>query len=95
MQDYRTIETELAGFSARLVAKRTIVVATKLDALQDRARLRSLEEFCKLERLELHAISAVTGEGVKQLVREIGSRVRTLREKPAVERPQTTAVAAQ
>ena len=95
VQDYRTIETELAGFSARLVAKRTIVVATKLDALQDRARLRSLQEFCKLERLELHAISAVTGEGVKQLVREIGSRVRALREKPAVERPQTTAVAAQ
>ncbi len=91
VQDYRTIKTELVKFSERLAAKQTIVVATKLDALQDRSRLRSLEKFCKLERLELRAISAVTGEGVQQLVQEIGSRVRELRGKPAVEPADATA----
>lgn len=90
VQDYRTVQAELANFSAQLAAKQTIVAATKLDALQDRGRLRALEQFCKLERLELHAVSAATGEGVSRLVREIGSRVRALRGKTADGLPEAT-----
>ena len=95
LRNYRIIEAELAKFSAQLAAKQTIVVATKLDALQDRSRLRPLEEFCKRRRLELRAVSAVTGEGVEQLMREIGSRVRALRGNPNDGRPQATTGAQQ
>jgi len=48
-----------------------IVVATKLDATTDRARLEALQDFSKERNLEFHAISAVAGEGVKELVRSI------------------------
>jgi GTPase involved in cell partitioning and DNA repair len=48
-----------------------IVVATKLDATTDRTRLDELQNFCKQRNLEFHSISAVAGEGVKDLVRSI------------------------
>jgi len=48
-----------------------IVVATKLDATTDRTRLEALRDFCKQRQLEFHPISAVAGDGVKELVRSI------------------------
>ena len=46
-----------------------IVVATKLDATTDRTKLEELRGFCEETELEFHAISAATGEGLKELVR--------------------------
>jgi len=52
-----------------LTRKPQIAVATKLDATSDRAKLEELRGFCQKRGLEFHAISAATGEGVKELVR--------------------------
>ena len=48
-----------------------IVVATKLDATTDRTRLDALRDFCAQQHLEFHAISAATGQGVRELVRSV------------------------
>ncbi len=66
---FEIIEGELSAFSEALTKKPRIVVATKLDATTDHAKLEELREFCKEHGLEFHAISAPTGEGVKDLVR--------------------------
>jgi GTPase len=66
---FEIIEGELAAFSETLMQKPRIVVATKLDATTDRTRLEELRKFCEKRHLEFHAISAPTGEGVKDLVR--------------------------
>jgi GTPase len=66
---FEIIEGELAAFSKTMTEKPAIVVATKLDATTDRSKLDELQAFCKKKRLEFHAISAATGEGVKDLVR--------------------------
>ncbi|MGB7731290.1 MAG: GTPase ObgE [Candidatus Acidiferrum sp.] len=66
---FEIIEGELSAFSEALTKKPRIVVATKLDATTDPAKLEELSEFCKERGLEFHAISAPTGEGVKDLVR--------------------------
>jgi GTP-binding protein len=68
---FRVINGELIAFSDFLAEKPVIVVATKLDATTDRTRLESLRDFCKKQNLEFHAISAPTGEGVKELVSAI------------------------
>lgn len=83
VEDYQKIFRELANFSETLAEKPTIVVATKLDVVQDPERLTSLEEFCEKGGLEFRKISAVTGEGINQLVHEMGSRVRLMREEMA------------
>jgi GTP-binding protein len=68
---YEIIEGELAAFSGALTEKPMLVVATKLDATTDRAKLEELRKFCSKKALEFHAISSATGEGVKQLVRSM------------------------
>jgi GTP-binding protein len=66
---YEIIEGELSAFSDSLTRKPRIVVATKLDATADHGKLHELRAFCQKRGLEFHAISAPTGEGVKDLVR--------------------------
>jgi len=71
VHSFEIINGELEAFSASLTEKPMIVVATKLDATTDRTRLEVLRDFCKQRNLEFHSISAVAGDGVKDLVRSI------------------------
>jgi len=71
VHSFQVINGELEAFSASLVEKPMLVVATKLDATTDRARLEALQDFCNKRNLEFHSISAVAGDGVKDLVRSI------------------------
>lgn len=66
---YEIINGELAAFSEELTEKPMIVVASKLDATTDRGKLGELQDFCLDHGLEFYAISAATGQGVKELVR--------------------------
>ena len=78
VHDFEIIQHELAAFSADLAAKPIIVVATKLDATTDRARLEKLRDFCAERGFEFHAISSASGEGVAGLVRAIADAVARL-----------------
>ncbi len=69
LHDFEVIRGELRASSDTLAEKPFLVVATKLDATSDRARLEALEKFCAENSYEFHAISAVTGKGVAELVR--------------------------
>ena len=71
VHSFEVINGELEAFSPSLIEKPMIIVATKLDATTDRARLEALGNFCKQRNLEFHSISAVAGGGVKDLVRSI------------------------
>ena len=71
VHSFEVINDELAAFSESLTQKPMIVVATKLDATTDRSRLEGLGAHCKRHGLEFHSISAVAGEGVKELVRSM------------------------
>lgn len=71
VHSFEIINGELGAFSESLMQKPMIVVATKLDATTDRARLEALRAYCWEHRLEFHSISSVAQEGVKELVRSI------------------------
>src|ERR1700757_4354729 len=68
VHSFEIINGELLAFSPSLDEKPMIVVATKLDATSDRTRLEELHKFCDERNLPFHAISAATGEGVRDLV---------------------------
>jgi GTPase len=68
---FEIISGELRAFSESLAEKPMIVVATKLDATSDRTRLEALRDFCRERGTKFHAISAATGEGVRDLVRSM------------------------
>jgi GTP-binding protein len=65
------IDKELRLYSEDLVKKPQTVVATKLDAA-DRERLDRLTGYCNDEKIQVFAISAVTGEGVETLITYVG-----------------------
>jgi GTPase len=85
---FEVINGELAAFSESLTVKPMIVVATKLDATTDRSRLEALRTYCKQHGLEFHSVSAVAGEGVKELVRSIADaldRIPRVTREPALD----------
>ncbi len=73
--DYVAIYRELELFDPSLVQKPHIVVANKIDLLGERRRLKLLEEFCHRKQIPFLAISAVTGEGLRELKWLIGARM--------------------
>ncbi len=68
VSDYEIINRELGNYDADLAARPQIVVATKIDALDDPKRLESLKKRAKKDRKPFFAISSVTNKGVKDLV---------------------------
>jgi GTP-binding protein len=66
--DYETINRELAAYDERLAAAPQIVVATKIDSLDEPERLEKLKARVLQDGRSFFAISAVTQTGVRELV---------------------------
>ncbi len=75
VDDYRVIQEELRGYSDELAARPQIVAANKAELPGTEARRLAVERFCAAEGLPFHAISAVTGLGLPDLVRDIAARL--------------------
>jgi GTPase len=73
--DFETVMVELASFSEDLAAKPMIVVATKIDAAQDPARVESLRQIAAAQGLPFFEISSVTGQGLDALRYAMAERV--------------------
>ncbi len=76
VNDYEVINRELAAYDADLAERPQIVVATKIDALDDEERLESLKATSKKDGRPFFAISAVTNKGVSELVNAVALRLR-------------------
>jgi GTPase len=79
VDDFLKISRELGLYKPELCEKPQIVVASKIDALDDPARIESLREFCDKRGLNLFELSAVTGRGINEFVLGVGSRVEQIR----------------
>jgi GTP-binding protein len=82
VEDFEVIRRELALYEgdpetpgAALRDKPALVVATKMDALDDPARLAALQAHVAALGLQCFPISAVTGEGVEPLVEALWQHV--------------------
>ena len=83
VEDYRTIQGELAAYSPDLGERPQIVAANKAEIPGTQARCRELEQFCAAHGLPFHAISAATGRGLPALVRDAAERLASERWVPA------------
>jgi GTP-binding protein len=80
VEDFETINDELRRFDERVAAKPQIVVATKIDALDEPARLDSLRRHVRKKQLPFVAISAVAGDGLDELLEAMWRGIVTARE---------------
>ena len=76
LDDLAVIDAELSAYSAELAARPQIVVANKADLFEPGAPgFAAVERHCRSVGLPFHAISAVTGAGLPELVRDIARRL--------------------
>jgi GTP-binding protein len=73
VDDYHVINRELEKYDAEFAARPQVVVATKIDAIDDPERLEMLKQAALKDKRRFFAISSATGEGVKELVRAVGN----------------------
>ena len=85
VQDFYTINEELKSYSEKLSTRKQIIVANKIDVMQDDTSLKELEELAKKEGLELFKISGVTGQGVSELLNRVSEVLKTLPKEEIVE----------
>jgi len=78
VKDVEVILGELASFGAHLEEKPMIMVASKMDVV-NQDKLAKLKRYCKTHSLKLYEISAVTGKGMEKLKYAMADEVQALR----------------
>lgn len=78
VDDFYKINTELKKYSEKLSKRKQIVVANKIDAMQDETLYTELEKVAKEHNMEIFKISAATGEGVSELIKHVAEVLKTL-----------------
>ncbi len=84
VEDYVIINRELANYNQDLADRPQIVVATKMDAIDDPERLAVLKKAVEKDDREFFEISSVTNAGVKQLVNRAAQFLLEMNEAEAV-----------
>ena len=85
VEDFNTINSELAKYSEKLAKRKQIIVATKADILQNEESFKELEKMAKEKNIEIFKISAVTGDGIKELLTYTSKILKTLPKEDLVE----------
>ncbi|HKP45845.1 MAG TPA: GTPase ObgE [Pyrinomonadaceae bacterium] len=75
VDDLVTVNKELRSYNPELAERPQIVVATKIDALDEPERLAALRARAEAEGKEFFAISAVKNEGVRDLIYAVGRKL--------------------
>ena len=89
LDDYNKINAELKKYSDKLANRKQIIVANKIDALQDDENLKKIEKLAKENDIEVFKISAVTGEGLEELFNHVGEIIKTLPKEDVVDIDET------
>ena len=75
LDDFRTINQELDKFNSDLLKRPQVVAANKMDLTNDEENLNEVKEVLEAEGYEVFPISAVTGEGIDELIRRVNELV--------------------
>ncbi len=85
VEDFNIINEELKQYSEKLANRKQIIVANKIDSMQDETLYKELEKMAKEKNIEIFKISAVTGEGLKELLTRVTQVLKTLPKEKNVE----------
>lgn len=88
VEDFYIINRELEKYSKKLAKRKQIIVANKIDSMQDETLYKDLEKLAKEKNMEIFKISAATGEGIKELMQAVSKILKTLPKEELVETTQ-------
>jgi GTP-binding protein len=75
IQEYEVLNKELALFNEEMLDKRQIVVVNKIDLPNVRQQLPEILPYFEKKGIKLFPVSAVTGEGIEELLDEIAGNL--------------------
>jgi len=79
MKSYRMIDQELNAYSPKFKKRKRWVIFTKSDLLPDSKTLKKMKAAFAKKNIRTFTISAVTGEGVNDLVMALGKELQALK----------------
>ena len=85
VQDFHTINEELKKYSEKLSQRKQIIVANKIDIMQDDTGYKELEKLAKEQNIEIFKISGATGQGIKELLNRVSEVLKTLPKEELIE----------
>lgn len=85
VEDFYAINQELKKYSEKLSTRKQIIVANKVDIVQDETLLKEIKELTQKENLEMYSISAATGQGVQELIDYVANILKTLPKEDLIE----------
>lgn len=85
VEDFNTINEELKKYSEKLSNRKQIIVANKIDAMQDENLLKEVEELAKKENFKLFKISAATKQGIEELIDYVTEELKNLPKEDLIE----------
>lgn len=85
VEDYYVINKELEKYSKKLAKRKQIIVANKVDVMQDESLYEKLAELAKEKNLEIYKISAATGQGIKDLMQQVSKELKELPKEELIE----------
>lgn len=88
LEDFRTINEELAAYSSDLAERPQIVAINKADLPETQERLPRLTKALTEQGYEVFRISAVTGEGVQPLLQRVLERLHELPQPEPIAPPE-------
>ncbi len=78
VDDFNKINEELKKYSEKLAGRKQIIVANKIDSMQNDENYKALEKLAKEKDIKIFKISAVTGEGLNELFNYVAEIIKTL-----------------
>jgi GTP-binding protein len=90
VNDYEVINRELMAYDTKLGSRKQIVVATKMDAVDDPDRVESLRRRAAQDGRSFFAISSVSGAGVRDLIAFAARELEEIPESSEIAVPETT-----
>ncbi len=84
VEDFEIINTELKKYSEKLADRKQIIVANKADAAQEEL-YQAVAKMAKEKGMELFKISAVTGEGINELMQRVSALLKELPKEELIE----------
>ena len=85
VDDFNKINEELKKYSEKLAKRKQIIVANKIDSMQDNTNFKKLEKIAKEKNIEIFKISAVTGEGLNELFNHVAEVIKDLPKEEVVD----------
>ena len=84
-KDFYVIKEELKKYNEKLSKRKQIIVANKVDVMQDNTLYEKLEKIAKKENMEIFKISAASGQGIKELMKYVSETLKKLPKEDLIE----------